>query len=162
MTSTNTSSSGYIAQIQANNIVASVVGNTPAGRGYQQALTLGRIISVLEAPIVEPVPPVEPEPPVQGIPAPTNLTKLNLDFIMKRLSWTNNATGILDTLIEVEYINSETGNPSGAYIAFPHEVLGSASSFIADFGDYVSVRVSSITAAGTSPRSESILLEEST
>lgn len=143
MTSTDTSTSAYIARIQGNNIVSSIVGNTPAGTGYQRAFALAKVISVLEASIVQPV---QPEPPVQPIPPPTNLRFQTKAFgAVAELIWTNNAADILDTLIE-----KETDVP-GVFEPIIHEVLGSLNTYTAQVSILAGkIRVSSITAAGTS------------
>jgi hypothetical protein len=148
MTSTDKSSSAYISLFQARNITASVANGTRGGSGSRGSLLLGQISSVLAAP--------------PAIPPPTDLSASTPQDGgsggRTLLTWTNNASNIVDTLIETEEVNF-SGVPSGVYVPYSHSVLGSANSFITVFFGNFNIRVASITAAGTSARSNTIFVQ---
>jgi len=133
---TDRSSKAYIATIQAQNIIASVANGTPGGTGFQGALTLGKIDSVINA------------PPEVDIMPPTDLTYDVLDASNNEyaLIWMNVATGITDTLVEL-YIN-------GVWILLDHSPLGDALCIPLVLTEDTQVRVSSVTATGTSVASD--------
>lgn len=125
MTSTDTSTSAYIARIQGDNIVAAVVGNTPAGKGYQRTFALAKIISVLET---------GPPPP------PTNLNLVGAVDVSggrARINWTNNITNVADTIIEI--------NPGTGWSIYPHTPLLNANTILlTGLTGGVQVRVSTL------------------
>lgn len=120
---TDRSSKAYIAQIQAQNITASIANGTPGGAGSQGALTLGKINSVIN--LTQP-------------PAPTELMFAVVDGSgTYNICWVNNATEIIDTLIE---LNSGTG-----WITYEHgPLLDPSAATLTDISGAVQVRVSTI------------------
>ncbi len=147
MTSTNNSSSAYIARIQAQNIIASVAGGTRGGLGFRGSLFLGQILSILNAPPLLDtsatiLPPIDLSGSVVG----------NGDVT---LTWTNRATGIIDTLIEK---NVNDGN-GFVWEIITHPVLGTGNSFEFRFFNNGFFRVSSVTATGISVPSTPLYFE---
>jgi hypothetical protein len=127
----DTSSKAYIARIKGANTIAAIARGTPGGLGYQLSLLEARILSVIRAPIQS------------SIPAPSNLDG-SIDRGMTTLTWENNATGVIDTRIEILEINETT------YRLVDHAPLGSAETISLPFNSAGVVRVFSITANGTS------------
>jgi len=123
---TDRTSKAYIAQIQAQNIIASIANGTPGGAGSQGALNLGKINSVLNL----------PQPP-----APTELMFAAVDvsgtYRRYNICWVNNATEVIDTLIE---LNSGTG-----WKTYEHgPLLDPSAATLNDISGAVQVRVSTI------------------
>ncbi len=127
----DTSSKAYIARIKGGNIVASILRKTAGGIGYQLSLLEARILSVIRAPIQS------------SIPAPSNLDGSLLRG-MTTLTWENNATGVIDTRIEIFEIGTS------GYVVIDHAPIGSAETISLPFNSAGVVRVFSITANGTS------------
>ena len=127
----DTSSKAYIARIKGANTIAAIGRGTPGGLGYQLSLLEARILSVIRAPIQS------------SIPAPSNLDG-SVTSGMTTLTWENNATGVIDTRIEIVELNEST------YRLVPHAPLGSAETISLLFTSGGIVRIFSITANGTS------------
>ena len=126
---TDRSSKAYIAQIHAQNIIASVANGTPGGSGFQGALALGKINSVIDEP---------------SIPPPTDLSYSVLNSVgygyRFRLTWTNMASDIIETLIE-----TNIGSGWTEYIRAP-----AVTAVITVMSVPVQLRLSSVTPSGTS------------
>lgn len=91
---TDTSSKAYIARFQSENIIAAVSMKTKPGTDYQESLLLGRIISILEGPILPLEAPILPPTDLSG----ENLRPgINVDVVIR---WTNNAVGLIATIVE--------------------------------------------------------------
>ena len=132
---TDRSSKAYIATIQAKNIIASVANGTPGGAGFQGALTLGKINSVIDAP---------PEP--TSIFLTYEIVDISNGYYM--LVWTPVATGITDTLIEYNY--------TGQWQTLDHDPLLDVACYEITVPTTIQLRVSSITDEGTSEPSNVI------
>jgi hypothetical protein len=126
------SSKAYIARIKGGNIISAILKGLKGGIGYQLSLLEAKIASVIET------------PPQSSIPAPSNLDGTINNNSMTILTWKNNATGIIDTLIEIFEIGGTD------FVPITHDVLGSAETFTYPFNNAGVVRVSSITANGIS------------
>jgi hypothetical protein len=142
---TDRSSKAYIAQIQAQNIIASVANGTPGGVGYQGALTLGKINSVIDGP---PEPEPEPEPEPTSIVLTYEIVDISNGYYM--LVWTPVATSITDTLIEYTY--------DSQWETLEHSPLLDISCFDVTVPATIKFRVSSVTDEGTSEPSNVITI----
>ena len=140
---TDRSSKAYIAQIQAQNIIASVANGTPGGPGFRGSLLLAQILSVLNAP---PLVVVNP-----NILSPTDLSGCVSGNGNVELTWTNRASGIIDTQLEKDI--------GDGWEIIPHPVLGSSNTITFQFFDNAYFRVSSITSEGVSVPSTAFYLE---
>lgn len=134
---TDRSSKAYIATIQAKNIIASVANGTPGGAGFQGALTLGKINSVIDAP---------PEP--TSIVLTYEIVDISNGYYM--LVWTPVATGITDTLIEYTYDTQ--------WQTLAHDPLLDVACYDVTVPATLKFRVSSITDEGTSEPSNVIII----
>ena len=139
------SSSAYVARIRSQNIIASVANGIRGGIGFRGSLLLGQIVAILNAPpqVVTNV----------SILAPTDLSGSvsgNGDVV---LTWTNRASGIIDTLVEK---NLSDGN---GWVTINHPTLGTGNSLSVQFFNNGFFRVSSVTATGTSVPSTSLYFE---
>jgi hypothetical protein len=136
---TDRSSKAYIATIQAKNIIASVANGTPGGAGFQGALTLGKINSVIDA---------IPEPEPTSIALTYEIVDISNGYYM--LVWTPVATGITDTLIEYTYDTQ--------WQTLPHDPLLDVACYDVTVIATIKFRVSSITDEGTSEPSNVIII----
>jgi hypothetical protein len=137
MTSTDSTSSGYISRMQARSIIASIANRTRPGPGVQSSIILGQIDSVLNAPLVNTILP------------PTDFSGTVFARGNILLRWSNNATGIIDTRVE-QNINDD------GWEIFNHSALGTGNSITLTFLGTGYFRVSSVTATGISVPSISL------
>ena len=143
MTSTDNSSSAYIARIQAQNIIASVANGTRGGIGFRGSLLLAKIESILNAP---PLLVVNP-----NILSPIDLSGSVSGNGDVELTWTNRASGIIDTQLEKDI--------GDGWEIITHPVLGSSNTIAFQFFDNAYFRVSSITSEGVSLPSTALYFE---
>ena len=140
---TDRSSKAYIARVQSQNVIASVENRVRGGIGFLIILPLAKILSVINAP-----PQIDTS---ANILPPTNLSASVVNNGNVTLTWVNNATGIIDTLVEI--------NTGLNWDILTHDPLGAATSIQITFFQTGYFRVSSVTAGGISVPSEPILFQ---
>jgi hypothetical protein len=136
---TDRSSKAYIATIQARNIIASVANGTPGGAGFQGALTLGKINSVIDG---------SSAPESTSIVLTYEVVDISNGYYM--LVWTPVATDITDTLIEYTY--------DSQWQTLDHDPLLDVACYDVTVPSTIKFRVSSVTDEGTSEPSNIIII----